>query len=191
MTTFCLDNCLHPSRHAFYKVLACFWWNIIPFFYHPIPQLMHSLWWLWILLESLLQVQPEVFNGVDVWELSWPDHDINVVILKPLGYPFGGMFGVIVLLKCPRPLWHLQLFKTFHHSPIQNFTVLHSIHDPLNLCKHPYSIPPHTTQYYKIVPSSMLDCGSGSPVRKWFPPLLPSIGLSIWSNPVDFGLLWP
>ena len=96
----------------------------------------------------------------------------NVVILKPLGCPFGGMFGVIVLLKCPLPFWHLQVFKNFHHSPIQNSTILLSIHDPLNLCKCPYAIPPHTTPYHKIVPSSMLDCGSGGPVRKWFPPLL-------------------
>ena len=42
-------------------------------------------------------------RGVDVRGLSWPDHDINVVILKPLGYPFGGMLGVIVLLKCSLP----------------------------------------------------------------------------------------
>src|ERR1700722_16994334 len=109
---------------------------------------MHSLWWLWILLESPLWVHPKVFNGVDVRGLSWPDHDINVVVFKPLGCPVGRVSGVTVLLKCPLPLWHLQLFKTFHHSPIQNFTVLFSIHDPLNLCKHPYSIPPHTIRLF-------------------------------------------
>src|ERR1700748_604478 len=118
MTTFCLGNCLYPSRHALYKVLACFWWNFIPLFHHPLPQLMHSLGWVWILLESLFQIHPEVFNGVDVRGLSWPGHDFNIVVFKPLGCLLGGVFGVIILLEHPLPLWHLQLFKTVHHSPI-------------------------------------------------------------------------
>src|SRR5258708_40351961 len=96
---------------------------------------------------------------------------------------------VIVLLECPLPLWHLQVFKTFHHSPIQDFTVLLSIHDPLNLWQHPYSIPPHTTPYHKIVPSSMLDHWCDGYVRKWLPLLLPNIGPSICSNTVYSGFI--
>src|SRR6266850_7299947 len=156
-----------------------------PLFHHPLPQLMNSFGGCWI----LLQIYPEVFNGVQIRGLGWPGHDINVVILKPLGCLLGCVFGVIVLLKCPLPLQHLQLFKTFHHSLIQNFTVLLCIHDPLNLCKHPYSIPPHTPPYHEIVPTSMLDCRSGGSVRKWFPLLLPSISPSISSNPIDLGFI--
>src|SRR5215472_13059647 len=92
MTTFCLDNCLYPPRHAFNKILACFWRNFIPLFCHPLPQLMHSLGWPWILLESLFQVHPEVFNGTDVRRLRWPDHDFDVIVFKPLHSLVGGMF---------------------------------------------------------------------------------------------------
>src|SRR5277367_5172447 len=125
---------------------------------------------------------PEMFYGVDVRGLCWPDHNINVVVFKPLGCLVGGVLGVIVLLKNPLPLYHLQLFKTFYHSLIQNFTVLLCIHDPLNLCEHSHSIPPHTPPYHKIVPSSMLDCRSCSPVRKWFSLFLPSVNLP--SDPI-------
>src|SRR5882762_5455852 len=166
MTTFFPDNCLDPSGHAFYKVLACFWCNPIALFHNPLPQLMHSPGWFWILVESLLYIHPEVFNGVVVRGLSWPGHDFNFIVFKPLCCLFGGMLWVIVLLKHPLLLCHLQLFKTFHHSPIQNFTILLCIHGHLNLCKHPYSIPPHTTPNHKIVPSSMLDCRSSGSVRQ-------------------------
>src|SRR5882757_10084293 len=123
MTTLCLDNCLYPSRHALYKLLACLCWNFIPLFHHPLPQRMHSLGWFWILLEILLQIHLEAFNGIDVRGLIWPSHNFNVVVLKPLGCLPRGVFGVIVLLKHPLPLCHIQLFITFHHSPTQNLTV--------------------------------------------------------------------
>ena len=84
MATFCLDNCLDTSRHAFYKVLACFWWNFIPLLHHPLPQLMNSLGWCCMLPGSLLEINPEVFNGVGIRGLGWPGHDINVIVFKPL-----------------------------------------------------------------------------------------------------------
>jgi len=56
-----------------------------------------------MLLKSILEIHPEVFNGVDVRALSWTSHNINVVIFKPLGCPSVGVFGVIFLLKHPLP----------------------------------------------------------------------------------------
>ena len=70
------------------------------------------------------------------------------------------VFGVIVLLKNPLFLLHLQIFKALHQSILQNLTVLLCIYDPLNLCKIFYSIPPHTTPYHEVISSSMLDCDS-------------------------------
>ena len=67
---------------------------------------MYPLGWFWILVKDLLQIHPEVFNGVNVRGLGWPDHDFNVIVFKPLGCLLGSVFGVIVLLKHPFSLWH-------------------------------------------------------------------------------------
>src|SRR6267142_4524502 len=104
-----------------------------------------------------------MFYGVNVRGLGRPDKHLDVIVFKPFCSLVGGMLGVIVLLEDPLSLSHLQLFKAFHHSILQNITILLCIHDPLNLCELPYSIPPHTTLYHKVIPSSMLDsrcCGS-------------------------------
>ena len=120
MTPFCLDNCLDPSRHAFYKSLACFWWNFVPLFCSLVPQFMYFLWWTWIPVQSLLQLYSKVFNSIQVRGLCRPDQDLNVIVLKLLCCLVGGMFRVIILLKDPLLFYYLQLFKTFNHSTIQN-----------------------------------------------------------------------
>ena len=47
----------------------------------------------------------------------------------------GCVFGIIILLKVTFILLHIQLFKAFLHSILQNFTVLFCIHLSLNLYK--------------------------------------------------------
>ena len=101
-----------------------------------------------MLLKSILEIHPKVFNRINIKELSWPSHNINVVTLKPLGCPSVGVFGVIYLSKYTLCCEHLQLSKTFHHSPIQNVTILLYIYDPLSLGKHSYSIPPHMIRLF-------------------------------------------
>ena len=184
------NNCLKPSWNAFYKSLACFCSNLVPLFCHSLPQFMNPLWWCWIFPQPLLQVHPKVFNWVKVWELGRLWKYLNIIVFKPLGCLFWGMFGIIILLKDPFLFLHLQLLKAFRHSIFQNFTVLHCIHLPLNLSELSYSIPAHAHPYYEVISSSMLDCWCGSPVRKWCSLLLPSIHPSIWSNPVGFCLIW-
>src|SRR5882724_7138446 len=125
---------------------------------------MHTLGGCWIVKHSPFQMHPEVLNRVNIRGLGRPDNHLDVIILKPLCCFFRGVFGVIVLLQYPLLLWYLQLLKNFHHSIIQNITVLLYIHDPLYLCELPYAIPPHTPTYQKIIPSSMLDSGGGGPV---------------------------
>ncbi len=72
------------------------------------------------------------------------------------------MLWVIILLEDPLLLHHLQLFKVFHHTIIQDVTVLLCIHSPLNLYKPPNPILTHTPPNH--ISSSMLDSGSGSAV---------------------------
>src|SRR5882724_5443161 len=131
----------------------------------PYP-IAHAHPWgvFWLLKHSPFQMPPEVLNRVNIRGLGRPDKHLDVIVLKPLCCLFRGVFGVIVLLEYPLFLWYLQLLKTFHHSIIQNIIVLLCIHDPLYLCELPYPIPPHTPQYHKIIPSSMLDSGGGGPV---------------------------
>src|SRR5579864_3026908 len=113
----------------------------------------------------MLDVDPEVFNGVKVRGLCWPMNDNDVVVLEPSCCKSRGMFWVVVLLKVPLSFLHSQLFKTLHHSLIQNLTILHLIHLPLNLHKLFHTIPAHASPYHKIVPSSMLDSQCCSAIR--------------------------
>ena len=48
MTTFCLNNSLQSSWHAFYKMLACFWRDIVPFLGQSLPQFKYSFGWSFI-----------------------------------------------------------------------------------------------------------------------------------------------
>jgi hypothetical protein len=164
MASFCLDNCLYPPRHAFYQSLACFWWNFVPLLNHSIPQLMHSSWWPWVLLHSMLEVDPQVFYGVNVRGLGRPDKHLDVIVFKPFCSLVGHMLGVIVLLKDPLPFCHLQFFKTFYQPILQNIIVLLCIHNLLNLCELSNSIPPHTTPNHKVITPSMLDSRCDSSV---------------------------
>jgi hypothetical protein len=89
------NNCFNSSWHTFYKILACFCCNLIPFHLHPILQLMHPLRWCWILLQS-------------------PFKMYHVIVFKLLENLLGGMFGVIILLEYSFFLWYLQLLKAFY-----------------------------------------------------------------------------
>src|SRR5882724_8915372 len=130
----------------------------------PYPIAHAHPWGCWIVKHSPFQMHPEVLNRVNIRRLGRPDKHLDVIVLKLLCCLFRGVFGVIVLLEYPLLLWYLQLLKTFHHSIIQNITVLLCIHYPLYLCELPSPIPPHTPPYHKIIPSSMFDSGSGGPV---------------------------
>src|SRR6266568_5206782 len=92
---------------------------------------------------------------------------------------FGGVFWIIVLLKIPLLLFHIQLLKALHHSLIQDFTILLCIHLALNFYQYSHTIPAHTTPYHKVIPSSMLDSRGSSTIRWCFTSFLPHIHLSI------------
>ena len=105
-----------------------------------------------------------MLNGVNVWGLGRPGKHLNAIVFKPLCSLLGDVFWIIILLKYPLPLLHLQLLKAFLQPIIQNVTVLLCINDPLNLYKLSNPIPAHTSPYNKIIPSSMLDSRGGDSV---------------------------
>src|SRR5271168_1164128 len=140
---------------------------------------MHSFGWYLVFLKFTLDMVPEVFNGIEMWGLSRPVNHNNVVILKPTCGQPGGVFWIIVLLKIPLPLFHIQLLKALHYSFLQYFTILLCIHLSLHLYKLSHTIPAHTTPYHKVIPSSMLDCGCSGSIRYGFTSFFPHIHLSI------------
>src|SRR5882762_1241022 len=107
---------------------------------------MYSFGWCWIFPKLALEMVPEVF-WVHVRGLGRPAKDLNVVVLKPLCSQSRHVFGVIILLKVPLTIHHLQLFKTFLNCILQNFTVLNLIHVSLHLYELSHSIPPHTMRF--------------------------------------------
>lgn len=164
MTPFCPNNCSNSSWHAFYKVLACFFWYPIPYFHHPVPKFMHPLGMSRVFEQFPFHMYPEMLNGANVRGLGRPIKYLDVIVFKPLFGLLGGVFQVIILLKYPLLLGYLQLLKAFHHPIIQDVTVLLCIHVPLDLYKLSHPTPSHTSPYNKIISSSMLNSRSGSPV---------------------------
>src|SRR5260370_24471659 len=133
MSTFCLNNCCNSPWHAFYKSLAYLWRYFITLLSHSLPQLMYSFWWNCIFLKFAFNIEPKMFNGIEIRGLSRPVNNNNIVIQKPSCGQFRGVFWIIVLLKIPFSLLHIQLLKALYHPLIQNITILLCIHDALNL----------------------------------------------------------
>ena len=133
MSTFCLNNCCNSPWHAFYKSLAYLWRYFIPLLSHSLPQLIYSFRWNFIFLKFAFDVEPEVFNGIEVRGLGRLMNNNNVVVFKPSCGQFGGVFWIIVLLEDSFILIHLQLLKAFHQPLLQYFTKLSGIHLPLHL----------------------------------------------------------
>jgi|GraSoiStandDraft_24_1057298.scaffolds.fasta_scaffold5107835_1 hypothetical protein len=52
-------------------------------------------------------MHPKVLNRVNVRGLGRLDKHLDVIIFKPLGSLFEGVFRVIILLEYPILLWHL------------------------------------------------------------------------------------
>ena len=141
MTSICLDNCYHPSWHAFYKVLTYLWRYFIPLLGHSLPEFMNSLRWLFIFLKFPLDVKPKVFNGDEVRRLSWPMNHNNLIVRKPSGGQFGGVLGVIFLLKVSLPLLHVQSFPPPPHPKSHNTAEHPSFPQP------PLTFPPYSNPY--------------------------------------------
>src|SRR6266487_1973160 len=84
---------------------------------------------------------PQVFNGVEVWRLCWPQEDIEIMVLKPSLGLLAGVFGVMLEddITCRLPIIAEAGLKIF----LQNLDVKVPIHSPINLAGIPNSIPQH------------------------------------------------
>src|ERR1700727_989326 len=103
-----------------------------------------------MLLKSILEIHPEMLNEVNVRELSWPSHDINIVISKPLGFPSVGVFGIIFLLKHPPPNFsRLSTTSPFKISQYYStyMILLTSVSTPTPF----YSILPHIIRLFPFL----------------------------------------
>ena len=52
-----------------------------------------------VMVNSNLQVYPQILNGIKVWALAGQLTDFHILVLKPFQCCFGSMFVVIVLLE--------------------------------------------------------------------------------------------
>jgi hypothetical protein len=88
-------------------------------------------------------MSPQVFNGIEVWRLCWPQEDIEIMVLKPSLGLLAGVLGVIVLLEdditCRYPIMAEAGLKVL----LQNLGVKVPIHLPINPASIPRSIPQH------------------------------------------------
>ncbi len=50
---------------------------------------------------SILQLPPQIFYGINVWRLALPLQELNVLLLEPLLCCLGRVFWVIVMLEYP------------------------------------------------------------------------------------------
>src|SRR5215471_17420893 len=86
---------------------------------------------------------PQVFNGIEVWRLCWPQEDIKIMVFKPSLGLLAGVLGVIVLLEdditCRFPIIAKAGLKVL----LQNLDVKVPIHPPINLAGIARSIPQH------------------------------------------------
>src|SRR6266852_494483 len=99
MPTLCHQHCLNPSWHTLNQPLTHICINLVPFLLHPLPQLLHPTWYLFIPPQLHLQMIPQVFNGIEVWRLCWPRENLETIVLKPTLGLLAGVLGVIVLLE--------------------------------------------------------------------------------------------
>ena len=98
-----------------------------------------------------LQVTPKVFNGIEVWRLSWPFHNIEVMILEPVLGLLALVFGVIILLKDNVICCFVIVSNAFLKVFIQDLDIEVPIHYPINLAcissPRPWLILPQTSLF--------------------------------------------
>ena len=82
MTIFCLNNSLQSSWHAFYKMLACFWRDIVPFLGQRCDVTMLSLYHSSFPSDHLI-VSGKQFKQTAGKYLDWnyTVHDISNIFL--------------------------------------------------------------------------------------------------------------
>jgi hypothetical protein len=134
MSTLGFLQTLNPPRHALNQILTHTCWNSIPYFLDPLSKLLDPLGWMLKLSKLGLDMNPEMFNRIDVRGLCRPAHDSVSMILEPLFGKFGGVLGVIVLLENNVLGSLVVIMQGLLELILQNGCVELGIHLALNPC---------------------------------------------------------
>src|SRR5215212_4717342 len=86
---------------------------------------------------------PQLFNGIDVWRLCWPQKDIETMVFKPGLGLLAGVLEVIILLEDNITYRYPIIAKAGLKILLQNLGVKIPIHYPINHASIPKSIPQH------------------------------------------------
>ena len=77
-------------------------------------------------------MDPLMFNRANIWRLCWLVQKSDVVIFHPLFGLFGGMLGILILLKNHLLLRNPTLLQARQHVVFQNGHILVSVRATLN-----------------------------------------------------------
>src|SRR5215471_19563547 len=115
---------------------------------------------------------PQVFNGIEVWRLCWPQEDTEIMVSKPSLGLFAGVLGVIVLLEdditCRFPI----IVKAGLKVLLQNLKIKVPIHLPINLAGIARSIPQHAAPDHHRSSPKLLST-LHQPITQALPSLFP------------------
>ena len=102
------------------------------------------------------QMMPNVFNGVNVWRLCKPVHNLIFMVLKPLFGLFSSVLGVIILLKDNVILGFVVKLDAFLKFFFQDLHIKVPIHLPINLACIPNLLPCHASPHHQGSTSKLL-----------------------------------
>src|SRR6266487_4292313 len=156
IATLCLQHSCNPPRLTLNQILTCLCINLVPLLLHPLPKFQHPTWCHLILSQLPLEVIPQVFNGVEVWGMCWPQEDLEIMVFKPSLGLLAGVLGVIILLEdditCRFPIVADDGLNIF----LQNLDVEIPIHPPINFSGMPNSIPKHAAPHHQRSTTKLL-----------------------------------
>src|SRR6266568_4456651 len=81
---------------------------------------MNTCWGYLIFSQLLLEVMPEVFNGIEVSRLRRPHHNLHTTVSKPIHGQLALVFRVIILLEDNIPWLLLVILEGFLQFIFQN-----------------------------------------------------------------------
>jgi hypothetical protein len=98
--------------------------------------------------KPLLELLPEMLNGIKVRGLSWPLYNLDSVVLEPGFGLFAGVFRVIILLEDDILAPFLEVLDGLLKFIIQNANIKVSIYPALNSNSIANSFPTHTAPHH-------------------------------------------
>src|SRR5690554_332074 len=70
------DQRLHAPGHVFVQFVEVSDRYAPPYILYALPEFVHVLWCLFILIELVFAIRPNVLDEIDVWRTCWPPEDI-------------------------------------------------------------------------------------------------------------------